>query len=129
MVDEASPRLARLLMVYAGDKRLRKAHRDYIQDPANVVYLSAVSLWEAINKYQSGKLALSAPPESLLPAERDLHGILSLPLDERSVLRLASLHAIHRDPFDRMLVCQALEFGLHLVTDDPIVRSYPVPVL
>ena len=117
------------LWMIAGDKRLSKSHKDLIRDPANEVYLSAISVWEAVVKYSSGKLNLAQPPEILLPAERDLHGILSLPLDERTVLRLSNLPPIHRDPFDRMLICQALEYGLSLVSDDPLIRSYPVSVL
>ena len=53
----------------------------------------------------------------------------SLPLDEASVRRLATLPSIHRDPFDRMLVCQALAYGLTVVTVDPVFQAYPAPLL
>jgi PIN domain nuclease of toxin-antitoxin system len=51
-----------------------------------------------------------------------------LPLDEPSTARLAELPDLHRDPFDRMLICQALQHGLTLATVDPAIRAYPVDV-
>ena len=64
-----------------------------------------------------------------LPRQRDLHQISSLALDESSVIQLAKLPALHRDPFDRMLICQALQNGLTIATVDPAVRAYPVSVI
>nr|WP_295543361.1 type II toxin-antitoxin system VapC family toxin [uncultured Thiohalocapsa sp.] len=83
---------------------------------------------EALVKYRLGKLPLPASPHIYLPEQRRRHRIETLPLDEPSVARLAGLPDLHRDPFDRMLVCQALEHGLTLATVDPAVRAYPVPV-
>jgi PIN domain nuclease of toxin-antitoxin system len=91
------------------------------------VFLSPVSIWEALVKYRLGKLPLPASPEIYLPDQRRRHGIETLPLDEPSVARLAGLPDLHRDPFDRMLVCQALEHELTLATVDLAVRAYPVP--
>ena len=99
-----------------------------MRDAANEVYLSVVSLWEIIVKYNLGKLPLPLLPESYIPLQRERHLIASLPLDESSVVQLASLPPIHSDPFDRMLVCQALEHGMTIVTVDANVASYPVPV-
>ena len=53
----------------------------------------------------------------------------SLALDEASVCHLATLPSVHRDPFDRMLVCQAIEHALTIVTVDSVFESYPVPIL
>jgi PIN domain nuclease of toxin-antitoxin system len=103
--------------------------RDSIRDVDNAVYLSVVSLWEALVKYRLGKLPLPHPPESYLPTQRARHQIASLPLDEASVCHLSGLPAAHRDPFDRMLVCQALEHGLSIVTVDPVFGAYPAPIL
>ncbi len=55
--------------------------------------------------------------------------MMNLPLDEASVARLESLPILHRDPFDRMLICQALEYDLVVVTVDEAVRAYPVRFL
>ena len=84
-----------------------------------------MSVWEAIIKHQLGKLPLPQPPELYIPAQRDRHRIASLPVDEPSVTCLAALPPLHRDPFDRLLIAQALRHNLQLVTVDAAIRSYP----
>jgi len=116
------------LWYITGDKRLSNDKRDSIRDSNNEVYLSVVSIWEAIIKYQLGKLPLPQPPEIYLPAQRQQHQIMSLTLDEGSVAHLAQLPAIHRDPSDRMLICQATVQSLSLMTDDAIIPQYPVQI-
>ena len=117
------------LWFISGDTQLSTNVRDAIRDPDNEVYLSAVSIWETIVKYQLGKLLLPEHPEMYLPKQRDLHQIASLALDESSVIQLAKLPQLHRDPFDRMLICQALENGLTIATVDTAVRAYSVSVM
>ena len=117
------------LWFISGDTRLPAEWRDSIRDPGNAVYLSVVCVWEAIVKHRLGKLPLPDSPEHYLPAQRIRHQIASLSLDEASVCQLATLPAVHRDPFDRMLVCQALEHELTVVTVDPVFRAYPAPIL
>jgi PIN domain nuclease of toxin-antitoxin system len=112
-----------------GDTRLSTDIRDKICDADNEVYLSSVSIWEAIVKHQLGKLPLPELPETYLPKQRDSHEISSLALDENSVVQLAKLPPLHRDPFDRMLICQALQNGLIIATVDTAVRAYSVSVL
>src|SRR3989440_5400222 len=107
------------LWYISGDKKLAEGTKDTIRHPVNEVYLSVVSLWEAIIKSRLGKLPLPQSPESYLPEPRERHRITSMPLDEASVRRLAQLPALHRDPFDRMQICQAIEHNLTLVTVDP----------
>ncbi len=117
------------LWYISGDGRLPSVWRNIIQEPANEVYLSVVSLWECIVKYQLGKLPLPFPPQIFLPEQRERHRVASLPLNEASVSYLAQLPNLHRDPFDRMLVCQALHRDLTLVTVDAKIQAYPVKVL
>lgn len=93
------------LWFISGDTQLLTDVRDAIRDPDNEVYLSAISVWEPIVKYQLGKLPLPGHPEAYLLKQRDLHQIASLALDEISVVQLAKLPPLHRDPFDRMLIC------------------------
>ena len=112
-----------------GDERLPESFKAHIQSSENEVYLSVVSLWEAIVKNQIGKLTLPQPAEQYLPTQRDRHQIESLALDEASVSHLAKLPSIHRDPFDRMLICQSIEYGLTLVTIDAVMGEYPVSIL
>jgi PIN domain nuclease of toxin-antitoxin system len=117
------------LWFISGDTQLSTDVRDTIRETDNEIYLSAVSVWEAIVKYQLGKLPLPEHPETYLPKQRDLHQIASLNLDENSVIQLAKLPSLHRDPFDRMLICQALQNGLTIATVDAAVRAYSVSVL
>ncbi len=117
------------LWFISGDTQLLKDVRDAIRDPDNEVYLSAISVWETIVKYQLGKLPLPEHPKTYLPKQRDLHQIASLALDEGSVIQLAKLPPLHRDPFDRMLICLALQNGLTIATVDTAVRAYSVNVM
>jgi len=117
------------LWFLSGDARLPAAWRDTIRQPHHEVYLSVVSLWETIIKHRLGKLPLPEPPETYLPTQRERHRIANLPLDEASVRQLAALPPIHRDPFDRMLICQAMEHTLTIITVDEVFRAYPAPIL
>lgn len=117
------------LWFISGDERLPESIKMHIQNSENEVYLSVVSLWESIVKNQIGKLALPQPAEQYLSVQRERHQIESLALDETSVSHLSKLPLIHRDPFDRMLICQSIEHGLTLVTTDDVMREYPVSIL
>ena len=117
------------LWFISSDSQLSKDVRDAIRNPDNKVYLSAISIWEAIVKYQLGKLPLPEHPETYLPKQRDLHQIASLALNEISVIQLAKLPPLHRDPFDRMLICQALQNGLTIATVDAAIRAYSVSII
>lgn len=117
------------LWFISGDPQLSTDVRDAIRNPNNEVYLSSVSVWEAIVKYQLGKLPLPEHPATYLPKQRDSHKITSLALDESSVMQLANLPSLHRDPFDRMLICQALQSKLTIATVDAAIRTYSVSVM
>jgi PIN domain nuclease of toxin-antitoxin system len=73
-----------------------------------------------------GRLALPASPHLFVPAQREQHGIESLPLDGESCLYLLRLPPVHQDPFDRMLICQALVHGMAILTPDPRIGEYPI---
>lgn len=111
------------------DPRLPVAHLAAIRDPANEVFLSVSSVWEAVIKYSLNKLPLPGPPAEWMPEQRVAHQIAPLSVDESAMHDLAALPPIHRDPFDRMLIPQAIHHGLTLVTVDADVLAYPVPHL
>lgn len=117
------------LWFISGDEQLPDTIRESIRDADNEAYLSVVSVWEAIIKNKLGKLPLPGDPAQYLPEQRERHLISSLPLDEASVAHLAQLPMIHRDPFDRMLVSQALEHDLTIATVDDKVCAYPIKTL
>ena len=112
----------------AGSDRVPKAVRSAVSDPANEVYVSTASIWEITLKHRTGRLPLPQPPERYLPEQRERHGFLSLSIDEASVLQLPRLPALHQDPFDRILVCQAIEHGMTLLTPDRLIVQYPVRI-
>jgi PIN domain nuclease of toxin-antitoxin system len=117
------------LWYISADPRLPVAYRDAIRDPANEAYLSVASVWEAVIKYAVGKLPLPEPPAEYLPRQREAHAIATLPIEEATLAHLAGLPALHRDPFDRILIAQALRHDLTMVTVDDAVRAYAVPLL
>lgn len=114
------------LWIVAGAAELSARSRELFSDPDNDLYLSSVSAWEIAVKHALGRLPLPEPPGQFVSAERHRHAIDALALDEESALHLARLPQLHRDPFDRMLVCQALVHGLVIVTPDLLVTQYPV---
>jgi len=95
-------------------------------DPAHEVFLSSVSVGELSVKFSLGRLPLPEVPERFLPLQRERHRISSLALEERAVLHLHKLPSLHRDPFDRMLICQAIEHDCVVLTPDPLITQYPV---
>jgi PIN domain nuclease of toxin-antitoxin system len=100
--------------------------RAMFADPNNSVFLSSVSAWEIAVKHRLGKLPLGDVPVRYVPAERDKHGIDSLALNEADTLILDKLPVLHHDPFDRMLICQAIANQMTLLTPDPLITQYPV---
>lgn len=117
------------LWILEDSANLSATARAALQDDANVVFLSAASAWEIALKHQLGKLSLPQPPERLVPQQRRLRGIETLDVSEAAVLRLRQLPDLDRDPFDRILACQALEHAMTIVTPDELIRAYPVRAL
>lgn len=103
--------------------------REAFANPANEVFLSAASCWEIAVKHRLGRLPLPTSPDLFVPAQRAAHAIAPLAVDEEAALHVVRLPDLHRDPFDRMLVAQALVQGLILVTPDEAVRQYPARTL
>ena len=100
--------------------------RELFTAPSNEVFLSAVSAWEISVKHALKRLPLPELPSRFIPAQREKHGIDPLPLQEEATLYLPALPEYHRDPFDRMLVCQAIVHGLVILTPDDMITQYPV---
>ncbi|MXX75588.1 MAG: type II toxin-antitoxin system VapC family toxin [Holophagales bacterium] len=111
------------------DRRLSATVRRSVSEPATNVYLSASSAWEIAVKHGLGRLQLPQEPQLFVPEQRRLHGFESLVFDEASALQVGRLPLLHKDPFDRLLICQAIEHGMTLVTPDRLISQYPVRVL
>ena len=109
--------------------RLSGAARDAIEDASNDVLVSIVSAFEIAIKQSLGKLELAKPAEAWLPEVLKRSGFEVAGLGLAAALRVRALPWHHRDPFDRLLVAQALEDGYTLVTRDAAFAEYGVPLL
>ena len=107
------------------DPRLSGGARRAIAD-ASERFLSMASCWEIAIKVSRNKLTLAKPIERLIPEQLGLNGFQLLQIDLDDVARVATLPFHHRDPFDRLLVAQALGEELTLVSADPVFRKYGV---
>ena len=113
------------LWIVADAPDLSRHARDIFQAADNEVYLSAASAWEIAVKHGLGRLPLPDSPDRFVREMREAHGIASLPIDEESALHVSRLPVLHRDPFDRMIVSQAIVHGLTILTPDPLITQYP----
>lgn len=109
--------------------RLSGTAREVIASEHNEPIFSAVSAWEIAIKVGLGKLNLPAPPEKFV-AEQLCRNVLEvLPIYLKHALGVYSLPPHHRDPFDRLLVAQAMTENLTVLTADPLVAGYPVQTM
>jgi PIN domain nuclease of toxin-antitoxin system len=117
-----------LLLWAAGQpERLSKQARRLLSDPGNELLFSAASLWEIAIKRNLGRADFKVEPRLLRRGLLD-NGYRELAITSAHVLELDALPAHHKDPFDRILVAQALSEGITLLTVDPMVAKYPGPI-
>ncbi len=114
------------LWVASGSHRLSKTAATLFLNPENERYLSAASAWEIGIKHALGRLPLPAKPTAYIAKIRHASGIEPLSVDEEAALYAASLPGIHADPFDRLLVAQAILQGMTILTPDEALQQYPV---
>ena len=108
--------------------RLPLKVRTALVDPANEVLLSHACVWEIEIKLGLGKLQLLKPIEQIVDDQIRCNGLTELPIALRHIYALRQLPRIHRDPFDRLLVAQAISEQARLVSCDPILSRYPAPI-
>ena len=116
------------LWMDAESSRLPAAVVDAIDTPGAIVFLSVASVWEIQIKSAAGKLDLGRPLDEIIRTQREA-GLHILPVTLRHVFALDGLPDHHRDPFDRLLVAQAIEGRLTFVTCDPQIARYAVSTL
>lgn len=114
-----------LLRLDSSPSLVPSSHRDVLADRRNEVFVSAVTAWELGIKQSKGKLILSKP----VSEQRVQFGFLELQITFAHAEFAAGLPLLHGDPFDRMLVAQAMVEGLTLVTADVAIRGYGVACL
>jgi PIN domain nuclease of toxin-antitoxin system len=117
------------LRYITADPKLPAAYKAAIEDESNEVFVSVVSVWEAVIKNMIGKMPFPTPPAQFLPDQRRLHHFESVVVDEGAFPFLATFPMHHNDPFDRLLIAQALQHGFTLLSVDAAVSAYPLPVL
>jgi PIN domain nuclease of toxin-antitoxin system len=100
-----------------------------IANPQNDVFVSTASAWEIAIKASSGKLTLARLFASIFPQQLAQNNLELLPIEIAHLAGLFTLPSLHRDPFDRLLIAQAIVEGMKLVTADAHLASYPVPIL
>ncbi len=118
-----------LVWFFQGSSRISDALQEQLVQPAHDLRMSDVSVLEIVIKHQLGKFPLSHAPSKLLPVLARKHRLESLPLSRDAIFQLEALPLLHRDPFDRLLIGQALSENYTLVTPDPLIQQYPVSVL
>lgn len=100
-----------------------------VEDARTGLLVSAASSWEIAIKHSLGHLPLPEPPERYVPARLRAIDAQPVAVEHSHALAVAGLPALHRDPFDRLLVAQAQAFGVRILTADDAVAQYPVETL
>ena len=117
------------LWAITDDARLTTALRSHYRDPEHGLYLSIASIWEMLIKVGLGKLPLPQPSTPYILRQMERNGLELLPVRTSHLAALEKLPALHRDPFDRLLVAQAKAESMPMLTSDPEMRGYGVEVL
>ncbi len=115
------------LWMIESPQRMRGSVRSELADRGNELYLSVASCWEIAIKYRLGRLPLPTSPEEFIPPRLERDGVRPLPIGQYHALRVASLPDHHKDPFDRLLIAQALVDTLVLYTADEQLLRYAAP--
>jgi len=118
-----------VLWWFLGDASLSPTARAAVADSDNETFVSAASAWEIATKYRTGKLPRAAFLATDFTAITVSQGFGELPISIRHGQLAGSLPGIHKDPFDRMLIAQAMTSGMMLVSNDAIFRRYDVALL
>jgi PIN domain nuclease of toxin-antitoxin system len=106
--------------------KLSEPFKKAIAHPDNDLYLSSASTWEMVIKASIGKLSLPSSPETFIRHQLLINEMTPLDISIEHTFALATLPMIHKDPFDRILIAQAIYENLVLMTDDPLIKNYKV---
>jgi len=108
------------------NKNLPDSTRSLIQTTQDNVYVSIVTPWEIAIKTSIGKLSLSKPIEALFPSEMTINSFILLPISYSHSIELVKLPFHHHDPFDRMLIAQAMNESLSIISRDTSFDDYGI---
>lgn len=99
------------------------------QDENNTLFLSLASAWEIQIKQQLGKLEISESLQTLISTQQQQNGLQLLPIELAHIEGLSQLPAVHRDPFDRLLIAQSIQQHMQIVSADQVFTGYPVNLI
>ena len=116
-----------LLWWLSGDKKLSSKMRRVVSDPNKVIYVSVASVWEMVTTESLGKLKVKQIDKIEEVIKQS--GLVVLPVEIEHLLKLRELPMKHKDPFDRLIISQALVEGLVVVTNDKKIAEYEVKIL
>ena len=111
------------------DRQLSAGVRRVIGSPEHEILFSAASAWELAIKAQLGRIGLPPDPAEFIRRQLIINGFVALPITLEHAMRVARLPPLHRDPFDRILIAQALLENVPLLTADRLIGQYPVRVV
>jgi PIN domain nuclease of toxin-antitoxin system len=114
------------LWFITADPKLSAAAGQAIRDGANTPMLSIASVWEIAIKVNQGRLPLPQPLDRFIPQQLEINRIGILPIELQHTYEIARMPLHHRDPFDRLLISQAIAEGIPLVSTDSAFDAYPV---
>ena len=118
-----------LLWSISDRKRLTPRVRQIIDDDQHEFFVSRTTIWELSIKVAKGRLQMPGSTIQSLIEQIEIAGLAVLELEDRYILRTETLPHHHGDPFDRILVAQALEEGLTILTSDSEIPKYEAPVI
>jgi PIN domain nuclease of toxin-antitoxin system len=120
--------MAWLWSVHA-DERLNENAREIIANGREEIYLSAASSWELSIKMRTGKLNFPGSPAQVVPAFMAKQGLLSVPITNLHAVKIYDLPSHHSDPFDRIIIAQAIVEKMVVLTSDRVFEKYPIDVV
>ena len=117
------------LLGVAAEERLNARAQELLTAPSSELYMSVAGTWEIAIKFALGSLPLPKAPSEYIPYAQRLWRIQTLNITQEHALRAGELPAHHRDPFDRMIIAQALSERMTLLTADRVLQKYKVDLI
>lgn len=112
-----------------GDEQLPSVARQLIADIDNEIFLSVASLWEIAIKFSLGKLTLGKPFHEIILGQLEINDFAMLPIDIDALNLVSNLPFHHRDPFDRMIIAQAMAEEMAVISKDTIFTNYSIKLI
>jgi len=116
------------ILLWSAANKLPANAAKYIHDETNQLYFSPASIWEIVIKTGLNRADFRVDPYALYNGLLD-NGYDELTITSRHTLTVSTLPDIHKDPFDRIMIAQAISEGIPLLTSDAALSNYPAPII